>query len=159
MHLEIINPFVGATVLLFERMLQCRLTRGEPQLVPAVQHYQGVTGLIDLEGGVCGRVVLNLSRTVALSGTTAWTGDTVSVINSEVVDTVGEMVSIITGQARARIEHLPVTMSLPKVLKTPTHRVEFHGTRQALRIPFHSIWGTLFVDIGISQTAPVSASI
>lgn len=157
MNVEIINPFVTATVTLFDKMLRCRLTRGELSLIPAAQHYQGVTAIIDLTGEIDCRVALNLSRPVALGATSNWTGETVSAVNADVVDTVGELVNIIAGQARSQLEHLPLRMGLPQVLKTPTHRVDFPNVKRAVRIPFHSVWGTLFVDVGMdSRTLAVS---
>jgi chemotaxis protein CheX len=159
MNVEIINPFVTATVALFDKMLQSRLTRGELALIPPVQHYRGVTAVIDLTGDFDCRVALNLGRPVALGVTSNWTGGSVSAINAEVVDTVGELVNIIAGQVRAQLEHLPLQMNLPQVLKTPTHRVEFPNVKRAIHIPFHSEWGILSVDVGMdSRSLAISAS-
>ncbi|HTN01166.1 MAG TPA: chemotaxis protein CheX [Planctomycetaceae bacterium] len=159
MNVEIINPFVIATVALFDKMLQCRLTRGDLAVIPAVQHYHGVTAIIDLTGECNCRVALNLCRPVALSATSQWTGESVSAINADVVDTVGELVNIIAGQARAQLEHLPLQMGLPQVLKTPTHRVEFPNVMRAIHIPFHSEWGLLSVDVGMdSRSLAVEAA-
>lgn len=156
MNVEIINPFVAATVALFDKMLQCRLSRGELCLIPAAQHYQGVTAIIDLTGDFHCRVALNLPRAVALAATSRWTGESVSAVNADVVDTVGELVNIIAGQARAQLEHLPLQMGLPQVLKTPTHRVDFPKVKRAVHIPFHSAWGILSVDVGMESHALVN---
>ena len=66
MNIEIINPFVTATISLFDKMLQSRLSRGELSLISAVQHYHGVTAIIDLDGDFDCRVALNLGRPLAL---------------------------------------------------------------------------------------------
>lgn len=157
MDVRYVNPFVSATTALFERMLGVPLDRGGLKRLPANKPYQGISGVIDLTGEIDGIVVLNLSRQVALGLTTAWMKEKVSEIGPTVIDATGELVNIICGHARSLLEEGTISMSLPRVLKGSTYFIAFPRDAQAIRIPFHSPWGDVTVDV--AMTEPVAAAV
>lgn len=158
MDVRLINPFVLATTTMFEKMLDCPLKRGELGVRPARDPYQGISGVMELKGGVTGVVVLNLSRNVALQAAGVMLNEHVSELNVHVVDTVGELVSIVNGQARARLTRLRLKPAFPKVLKERFHTVTFPAGHKVIHIPFESLWGPLCVDLSISTPVEFPAS-
>lgn len=158
MDVRYINPFVVATVTLFDRMLCCRLERGALAIHSLQEPYRGVSGIIELSGEVQATIVLNLSRQVALAASRVWLEETVHDLNSDVVDVVGELVNIIGGQARSKFRRSNISMGLPRVVKEHMHFITFPAHCQPIRIPFQSPWGPLSVDVGMTAAKSVLAS-
>lgn len=152
MDVRYVNPFVTATVTLFDRMLNSPLERGALALHPLQEPYRGVSGIIELSGDVQATIVLNLSRQVALAASKVWLEESVHDINADVVDVVGELVNIIGGQARAKFRRANITMGLPRVVKEHMHFITFPPGSQPICIPFQSQWGSLSVDVGMIST-------
>ena len=66
MKAEYINPFLAATVSVFQTMLHCPLRRGQPFLKGGAQPEYDVSGIIGLSGTAKGTVVLSLGREAAM---------------------------------------------------------------------------------------------
>ncbi len=76
-------------------------------------------------------------------------------INANVTDAVGELVNIIAGGAKARLEHLSLNVSLPTVITGKFHCIEFPTKVAPICIPFDSPWGEITVEVGLCEL-PVS---
>lgn len=154
MSANLVTSFVASITSIFDRMLDCPLTRGKVQRMRKLLPYKGVSAIVDVEGeSAKGRIVLNLSRSVALGATKAWLQEPVGEMGAEVIDFVGEMGNILVGQTRASLGDSQLAMSLPTVRKEAAQIVEFPGNMQPVRIPFHCVWGEVVVDIGIKSIA------
>ncbi len=152
MKVEYINPFLAATVAVFDTMLNCKLARGELYLKTGAQPQHEVSGVIGLSGKAQGIVVLGLSREAALSATEAMLQERPTAINGDVTDAVGELVNIIAGSAKAKLEHLELSVSLPTVITGKNHCVEFPTKVTPICIPFTSAWGDVTIEVGLRET-------
>jgi chemotaxis protein CheX len=63
MKVEYINPFLTATIDVFNTMLRCPLTRGKPFAKGGPQPQYDVSGIIGLSGTAKGIVVLSSTAT------------------------------------------------------------------------------------------------
>lgn len=154
MKVEYINPFLSSTISAFDTMLQCRLERGEPFAKENHNPENEVSGIIGLSGKAQGIVVLGLNRTAALSATEAMLLERPPEINGEVTDAVGELANIIAGGAKAKLEHLELSTSLPTVITGKSYCVDFPSKVTPICIPFDSAWGSITVEVGISEASP-----
>ena len=93
--------------------------------------------MIGLSGKAQGTVVLGLSREAALSATEVLLQERPAEINGDVTDAVGELVNIIAGSAKAKLEHLDMSVSLPTVITGKFHCVEFPTKVTPICIPFN----------------------
>jgi chemotaxis protein CheX len=152
MNVEHINPFLAATVSVFDTMLNCKLERGVPHLKGGTQPQHEVSGVIGLSGKAQGTVVLGLSRQAALSAAEALLQERTTEINGDVRDAVGELVNIIAGSAKAKLEHLSLSVSLPTVITGKNHCVDFPSKVTPICIPFNSPWGEISVEVGLCET-------
>jgi chemotaxis protein CheX len=146
---RLINPFVQATDIVFDRMLCCRLERMPLKLTPVHQPYRGLSGVIDLQGTSRGRVVLNLPRSVALGASSVFLDQWVSEIGPDVHDVVGELTNMICGHAKARLRGSQLSMKLPVVEKELLHYVDFPESVRPIRVPFRSSWGPVTLDVWV----------
>ena len=151
MKAEYINPFLTATISAFETMLACTLTLGTPFVKNGSQPEHEVSGIIGLSGQAKGTVVLGLGREAAISATEALLQERPLEINADVTDAVGELANIIAGSAKAKLEHLNLSVSLPTVITGRGHCVEFPRQVTPICIPFESEWGPITVEVGLTE--------
>jgi chemotaxis protein CheX len=157
MKAEHINPFLAATVNVFNTMLNCPLTRGQPFAKNGVQPQFDVSGVIGLSGTARGTVVLSLSRETALRAAEAVLGERPDAINADVRDAVGELTNIIAGNAKAKLESYALNVSLPTVITGKGHCIDFPREVIPICIPFDSPWGPVIVEVGLQETGNGSA--
>jgi chemotaxis protein CheX len=151
MKVEYINPFLSSTISVFSTMLGTTLTRGEPFLKNGTQPNHEVSGMIGLTGKARGMVVLSMSREAALGAASALLSETQKEINADVADAVGELTNMVAGAAKAQLDHLKMSVSLPTVITGKAHCIEFPKHTTPICIPFESKWGPVAVEVGILE--------
>ena len=151
MKVEYINPFLTSTLSVFDTMLSCKLERGAPYLKNGIQPLHEVSGVIGLSGKAQGTVVLGLSREAALNAAEVLLQERPAEINGDVTDAIGELVNIIAGGAKAKLEHLDMSVSLPTVITGKGHCIEFPTKVTPICIPFASAWGEITVEVGLCE--------
>lgn len=142
-----VNPIIRAATSLFTQMLRSPLDLGKPGLAPR-RPYSGVTGVIDIRGGIVGTIALNLSNHLAIAAASTMREEKIREVNTEVIDAIGEMVNIIAGQAKSELAAHQLSLGLPTVLKDRLHIVRFSGT-PVVRVPLYSKWGPLTIDFSM----------
>ncbi len=150
MKAEYINPFLTATISAFETMLGCTLTRGTPFIKNGSQPEHEVSGVIGLSGDAKGTVVLGLGRDAAIGAAEALLQERPPEINGDVTDAVGELANIIAGSAKAKLDNLKLSVSLPTVITGKGHCVEFPRQVTPICIPFESTWEPVTVEVGLT---------
>jgi chemotaxis protein CheX len=156
MKVEHINPFIAATVSVFDKLLSCHLKRGEVYLKRSFQPEYQASGVIGLSGKATGAVALTLDRNVALRATEALLGERFDEINAEVADTIGELTNMIAGAAKAQLEQFEMSMSLPSVVLGKNHIIQFPSNAVPLCIPFESPWGDLCLQVSLVEQSQAS---
>ena len=158
MKAEYINPFLSATVSVFGTMLGCELGRRDPFVKEGFRPEHEVSGIIGLSGKAKGIVVLSLNKEAALQATSVLLKEQHSEMNTDVIDAVGELTNIIAGNAKAQLEHLALSVSLPTVITGSGVSIEFPRDVSPICIPFESSWGEISVEVGlVEQPAAVGA--
>lgn len=142
-----VNPIIRAASSLFTQMLRSPLELGKPGLAPR-RPYSGVTGVIELRGGITGTIALNLSNHLAIAAASTLREEKIREVNTDVIDAIGEMVNIIAGQAKSELASHHLALGLPTVLKDRLHMVKFSGS-PIVRVPLYSKWGPLTIDFSM----------
>jgi len=150
-NVEFINPFLTSAITVFRTMADCELKRGKPYLADGAQPTHEISGVIGLSGKAIGTVVLSLGEPVALKVAAAMLGEVQPEMNGDVFDAIGELTNMIAGSAKAQLEHLEMSVSLPSVIMGRNHRVAFPGDIQPVAIPFESEWGPVCVEVGLRE--------
>jgi chemotaxis protein CheX len=151
MNVAYINPFLESTLAAFETMLAWKLHRGQPYAKQDVQPEQEVSAVIGLTGKARGSVVLGLGREAAIQATEVLLLQRPPEINSDVTDTIGELVNIVAGGAKAKLERLQMRVGLPTVVTGRSHCIEFPSRVTPICIPFDSDWGAVTVEVGLTE--------
>ena len=150
MKVEYINPFPGSTVDVFATMLKCKLVRGQPFIKNGAQPQFDISGIIGLSGCAKGTVVTQPVPRDALCATEAMVGQKPASIDADVRDAVGELTNIIAGSAKAKLEDLNLSVSLPSVITGKGHCIDFPKAVTPVCIPFDCPWGAVAVEIGLA---------
>jgi chemotaxis protein CheX len=156
MKVEYINPFIAATINVFDTMVGTEVRRGVPTLKDGYQPSHEVSAVIGLSGKAKGTVVLTVDREVAIQVAAALLQEEQSGLNADVADAMGEMANMIAGQAKGQLEHLCMSLSLPTVVTGKGHCIEFPRNAMRICIPFSCGWGSLALEVALVEVSSAS---
>ena len=74
--------------------------------------------------------------------------------DADVCDAVGELANMVAGAAKAQLEQLSLSLSIPNVVSGPQHKVHYPSNVQPVSARFESEIGDFAVEFGFT---PVSA--
>lgn len=149
MTADFINPFLLATVSVFENMLGVQMTREKPYLRKAFDPQHDVTGVIGLTGKATGMVAVSLPSEAAIAVTAKLLGETPASVNAQVTDAVGEITNMIAGCAKSQLESLELSLGLPTVVIGRNTCITFPSRAVPISIPFSCELGSLVVEVGL----------
>ena len=113
-----------------------------------------ISGIIGLSGQISGAVSISMKDTVAFKVTKNLTGVEHNSFDLDVVDAVGEIINIITGNIKKEFEEsFRTAISLPSIVQGKGHRIIWPSERiRIICIPF-SIFSEqeIFLSIAIEE--------
>jgi chemotaxis protein CheX len=142
---EYINPFIESVFELFTTMLSAQAARGEVGLCRGSGgNPREIMGLIGLSGHVRGTVALSFPTGTALAMVSKLLGMDTHVVDETVSDAVAELVNIVAGSAKAKLNDSsgePIDLSLPTVVRGNSYSVDYPSKSVWLEVPFTSDLG------------------
>jgi chemotaxis protein CheX len=133
-------------------MLGVGISMGKPALKTTKLTQADVTGVIGFAGDKRGTFSLAFTRESAIFIYKSMVGEDAPSVNSDVIDAIGEITNIISGQTRVEIEKLGYKLSaaLPTVIVGQNVEVNFITKVPVITLPFTfqagSAEGKLFLD-------------
>lgn len=150
MNVALINPFISATLEVFRTMVACELSRGQLALKQHSAPLYEVSGLIGLTGRFQGMVVVSLGRNTAIKAAEAMLGESLEVVNSQVIDAVGELANMIAGSAKSKLAEHELSVGLPSVICGKNHSIGFPSNSTPIQLPFASPMGPVCIEVGLA---------
>jgi chemotaxis protein CheX len=150
MKAELVNPFLTATIELFERTFGIVPQAGEAYLDErASKHRWDISAVMVLTGSAIGVVAIRLTRILAdkllrKSGV-EWSSDEER--ESLCDGMVGELVNIISGNAAGQLADYDIEISVPIVVQGINHTVSWPERAPILAIPFATDYGPFVVNV------------
>jgi chemotaxis protein CheX len=133
---------------LFATMFRSKVVLGSPSHTHELPGCD-ITGIIDFSGEAVGSVMLRMPRAVALTLVERFAGMPIEFGTDDFTDAVGELVNMIAGGAKSRLNAANVSISCPVVVTTPvTGENHAHGFVRA-SIPCESQWGSFIIQLAI----------
>jgi chemotaxis protein CheX len=122
----------------FTTMLGIQIDMGKPSLKNDKLTSGEVTGVMGFAGDKKGMFSLSLTKESALQVYKSMIGEEAQGISPEVVDCIGELTNIISGQARVQIEKLGYKLSaaLPTVIVGEKVEMAFITKVPVVNLPF-----------------------
>ncbi|MDR3171356.1 MAG: chemotaxis protein CheX [Treponema sp.] len=134
-----IKPFIEVCQLVFKAFVGIEIKAERPYFLDKVT-FDGldISGVIGLTGQARGAVVLSMHKSLALRLTSQLTGTPQTELNEDTMDAIGEIVNIITGNAKQKLEDsFRLVISLPTIVMGSEHTIKWPTNRtRILCIPF-----------------------
>ncbi len=147
---ECINPVLSATRSVFETMLNCTPTRTGLVLKENMSPRYELSAVIGISGKIAGTIVLSLSKAAAMEVLNRMVGIEATTINSDVCDAVGELTNMIAGSAKAQMERLQLSISIPNIVSGKDHEIHYPSNVQPICLIFDSEVGPFAIELGFS---------
>ena len=153
MDVTLINPFIEATVHVLSSMAFTRAHVGKPYKKKDHLAKGDVTGIVGLTGETRGTLSVSFSEECILSIVSKMFGEEIKEINDEVKDAVGEILNIVSGQARQKLETLGRLLkgAIPTVIAGKNHSITHITTHSVIAIPFHTDNGQFTIEICLEE--------
>lgn len=164
MKVVYINPFIKAVNAVFKKMLNCEVERGEVGLSLGDIDIRHFTALIGLSGAIQGNVALSFPVASALNITSRILGIETKVVDETVTDSLGEMVNMVAGAAKAQLaaeKDSPTDLTLPLVIRGSDYNLMHPSQAMWLEVNFTSELGPFFLRVTLeddSSEAPAKKS-
>jgi chemotaxis protein CheX len=153
MDVNLINPFVEATLHVLSSLAFTKARAGKPYLKKDSLAQGDVSGIVGLTGETSGTLSVSFSEQSILTIVSNMFGEPVLEINDEVKDAVGEILNIVSGQARQKLESKGRLLkgAIPTVITGKNHTIS-HITRQPIiAIPFDTDTGGFTIEVCLEE--------
>jgi chemotaxis protein CheX len=138
MDVKIINPFIIGAQSVFKTMLGMEISLSKPVLKTDRKSSGDVTGIMGLVGDRKGTITISFRERGAMFVFKTLVGEECSSITPDVVDSIGEITNIISGQARKEFEKAGINLkaATPMVVVGKGVEVSFITTIPIVQLPF-----------------------
>jgi chemotaxis protein CheX len=138
MDVSFVNAYVSAVQNVFRTMIGIEVSIGKPSLKHEALTVADITGVMGFGGDKKGTFCISLSKESAVFIYKTMIGDEADDINADVVDAMGELTNIISGQTRVEIEKLghKLNATLPTVIKGQNVEIAFITKVPVVTVPF-----------------------
>jgi len=153
MDVKYINPFLDATINVFKEMFEVEINAGKPFLFGRGQHHPwDVSGILGMSGDMSGVVVISLHRVLVKMLLKKSLGED-TYDSGQIADMVGEIVNIISGNAKRGLEDLTLNLSLPAIVLGENHEIRWPKSETPIiTIPFTSNIGRFVVNVCLAKS-------
>jgi len=147
--IQLINPFINATLKVLETMAFVKAKAGKPFLKKDNTARGDVSGIIGFTGETNGTVSVSFDESCILKIVSSMFGEEITEINSEITDAVGEITNMISGQARQKLEEVGRIFhgAIPTVVTGKNHQLISMSTGPKIAIPFDMDAGSFTIEV------------
>ncbi len=148
-----VTAFVEATKKVFQTMLGLEVTFEAPVPGKLPHLANEVSAIIRMTGGVTGIVVLSLPVASAEKIVSSFVGSPVDRKSDDFADAVGELLNMISGNAKVNFVGEQVSLSRPSVVMGEGNTVQQPSGSVCVSIPCRSSYGDFAVDVSLENVA------
>ncbi|MDF1810163.1 MAG: chemotaxis protein CheX [Phycisphaerales bacterium] len=161
MDASFITPFMTSIQNVFSTMFQLPVEIGEPRIKTDSKTSHDVSGIIGVSGEMVGTIVLSMPIDAAESIVALFTGMEMLADSDDFADAVGELINMISGNAKAEFQRKSVSISCPSVVIGAGHRVASSSNIPCVLIPCNTDCGEVVLEVALrnaTETASTSTS-
>ena len=149
MDVNLINPFLNATLNVLETMAFVKAEAEKPYLKKDNVAQGDVSGIVGITGAVKGTVSVTFDEVCILKIVSNMFGEEMQEINHEISDAVGELTNMISGKARQEIEEIGKVLhgAIPTVVTGKNHKLISMTKGPKIAIPFKTDAGNFIVEV------------
>jgi chemotaxis protein CheX len=158
MDVRYINPFIVSCRRVFDMMVHKPVILGKPYLRQGVGPHMMVSVIMGFGGGLTGCVVLRLSQEVSLALASGLTGSPHTVMDSDVIDALGEVANMIAGHAKKDLPGDLATLSIPSVI-LGDHGVNYPSGVPIIAVPCETDAGSFVLEIAVQAIGAAAGKV
>ena len=149
MDVKLVNPFINATINVLETMAFVNVEAGKPYLKRDNVAVGDVSGVLGLTGIANGTIAVTFEEKCILTVVSNMFGETMTELNSEIADAVGELTNMISGQARRELEEMGKVFkaAIPSVITGRNHSITHYTEGPKIAIPFSTDGGKFTIEV------------
>lgn len=153
MDVRYINPFIESTLYVLKTLASTSVNSGKPYLKEGPVAKGDVSGVIGLIGEVKGTVSVSFEEASILPIVSNMFGEKQTELNDEIVDAVGEIANMISGQARQKLELLGRNLkaAIPTVIIGKNHTISHITNQKIIAIPFRTENGEFTIEVSFEK--------
>ncbi|WP_461832974.1 chemotaxis protein CheX [Desulfothermus sp.] len=155
MDIKLAKPFIEATVNVLSTMAMIKPKAKKPYIKDHNRALGDVSGIVGFtaDGGKKGVMSVSFSKKCAIQIVKNLLGDDIENIVEDVQDAVGEITNMISGQARAKLAEMGITMegATPTVIMGENHTITHITKDQIMAVPFTTEYGDFVVEFSMSE--------
>ncbi|MEW5924074.1 MAG: chemotaxis protein CheX [Candidatus Zixiibacteriota bacterium] len=154
MQVEIISQFTLSVSEVFENMLACSVQLSQDKSQETESGGPEVIGVIGLSGTAQAVIAVRFSPEAARNAVGRMVGCTFESVDDSVTDGVGELINMIVGNAKVKLESHSLTMGLPSVFLGSLCKVNTPPRVNWVDLPFTCELGSFNLAIAFRAIAP-----
>ncbi len=149
MDVKLVNPFINATINVLETMAFVTVNAGKPYLKMDDVAVGDVSGILGLTGVANGTISVTFEEKCILTVVSNMFGETMTELNHEIADAVGELTNMISGQARRELEEMGKVFkaAIPSVITGKEHSIIHYSEGPKIAIPFNTDNGDFTIEV------------
>lgn len=159
MDASMISPFISAIQNVFSTMFQLPVEVGDPKIKSGQKSTHDVSGIIGVSGEMIGTIVLSMPSDAAVSIVALLTGETFDVESADFADAVGEIVNMISGNAKADFQRRDVSISCPSVVVGSGHTISVPSGTPCVMIPCTTDCGEVVLEVALREASVESPEV
>ena len=145
---QIAKPFIKATVNILSTMAGVSATPGTPYIKKTAVAKGDVSAIVGVSGDRNGTISVSFTKSCAVAVLKGMLGDDIQDLLGDLQDVVGEITNMISGQARAGLADMGLTLqgTTPTVVVGDNHLLRHISSQPVVAIPFTSPHGEFTVE-------------
>ncbi len=158
MDASYITPFMTSIQNVFSTMFQLPVEIGEPRIKSDSKTTHDVSGIIGVSGEMTGTIVLSMPTSTAESIVALFTGMEMDSDSDDFADAIGELINMISGNAKAEFQRKSVSISCPSVVIGAGHRVASGSGIPCVVIPCNTDCGEVVLEVALRETVEAAST-
>lgn len=153
MDTKYIEPFIEATLNIFKEFYDEEPILKSPFLFDKHENLGwDLSAVIGIGGETKGVISISFPKALIIKLTEKLVGYEITEIDDDVIDSTGEVVNIIAGNAKKGLEQFRLVISLPSIIKGENHKIAWPSSSiPIITIPFETTYGIFHVSVGLEN--------
>jgi chemotaxis protein CheX len=139
MKAETINPFITATINVFQTMAGIEPTKGEIYIKQDDKMTYDISGVIGIAGKMQGFIVISFPEPLVLELVSGFLGEKKTHMSKDVIDAVGEFVNMIAGSSKRAFaeQGFKYNIGIPSVITGKNHIINRPSNVVCIGVKFY----------------------
>lgn len=149
MDVQLVNPFIDATIHVLSSLAFTQAHVGKPYVKKDFVAQGDVSGIVGLSGEANGTISVTFTKQCILKIVSKMFGEEITEINDDVKDAVGEILNIVSGDGRQRLQGLGKTMkgAIPTIITGKNHVITHITSYPIIAVPFETENGSFTFEV------------